>query len=86
MFSGRIDVVLEYRIVPLIINDSFRRGQQRLLILGLQVGQWCSNFDTYTTKDSHIELGSIMMVSLGILDFSNGEGGSSIGEDGVEGK
>ena len=32
------------------------------------------------TKDSHTELGSTRMVFLGILDFSNGEGGSSVGE------
>ena len=34
------------------------------------------NIDT-NTKDSH-KLWSTMMVFLGILDFSNGEGGSSI--------
>ena len=31
------------------------------------------------TKDSH-NLGSMRIVFLGILDFSNGEGGSSVGE------
>ena len=45
----------------------------------LQGGRWCLNFDTYT-KDSHLSLGSRIMVFLGILDFSNGEGGSSVGE------
>ena len=34
------------------------------------------------TKDSH-KLLSMMIVFLGILDFSNGEGGSSVGEGGA---
>ena len=42
----------------------------------LQSGRWCSNFNTYR-KDSH-NLWSRRMVFLGILDFSNGEGGSSM--------
>ena len=45
--------------------------------MNLQGGQWYSNFDTYT-KHSH-KLRSTRMVFLGILDFSNGEGGSSVG-------
>ena len=45
--------------------------------------EWCSNFNT-NAKDSHNlkSLGSTMMVFLGILDFSNGEGGSSVGGGG----
>ena len=34
------------------------------------------------TKDSHKLPLSMMIVFLGILDFSNGEGGSSVGEGG----
>jgi len=44
--------------------------------VNLQGGRWCSNLGA-DTKDSH-NLWSTMMVFLGILDFSNGEGGSSI--------
>jgi hypothetical protein len=49
--------------------------------VNLQGGRWCSNLDIYTT-DSH-KFWSKMMVFLGILDFNNDEGDSSIeaGED-----
>jgi hypothetical protein len=43
----------------------------------MDYGVQTSNLDTYTS-DSH-KLCSKMTVFLGILDFSNGEGGSSIG-------
>ena len=65
----------------------FRRGQWRSLIrdsssfVSLQGERWCSNLDTCSTNNSH-RLRSKMTVFLGILDFSNGEGGSSVGEGG----
>ena len=85
MFSGGMNVVLEYCIVPVIINDSLSKRTMNVVNLIFLVicesarptTQMTVKFkDTYT-KDSHNSR-SKMMVFLGILDFSNCEASSSI--------
>ena len=77
--------MLEYRIVPVIINDSLLKRTMKVVNLIFLVicesarptTQMTVKFkDTYT-KDSHNSR-TKMMVFLGILDFSNCEGSSSI--------
>ena len=78
MFSGGVDVVLEYRIASAIINYSLSKRTMKVANSRSPVicqSAVCSNFDTCT--GSH-RLWSTMMVFLGNLDFSNGEGGSTI--------
>ena len=75
MFSGGMDVALAYRTTLEIINDS---SSKRTTKSGSAAGRWAIVFKVrHIYKDSHNVL-SKRMVFLGILDFSNGEGGSSI--------
>ena len=81
MFSRGMDVVLQYHAVPAITNDSLSKRTMSVVnakfpIFGSAKWSMVPSFNT-CRKDSH-ELGSLMTVFLGILDFSNGEGGSSI--------
>ena len=75
--------MLKYRIISAIINDSLAKRtmkvvNSRFLIMSESARRMMvsNKLETYT-KDSH-KLWSMMMVFLGIFDFSNGEGGSSI--------
>ena len=77
-----MDVVLEYRAVPVITDDSLSKRTMSVVNVKFLVicvsAKWAMEFKLQTyRKDSHM-LRSTMMVFLGILDFSNGEGGSSI--------
>ena len=77
-----MDVVLEYRTVPEIINDSLLKRTMKAVNsrFGMcESARWTMVFKQvrYILKSSH-KLGSNMMVFLGILDSSNGEGGLSI--------
>ena len=80
MFSGGVNVALEYPTVPDVINDSLSKRTMKVAnsrFVTCESARWTmvSNFDTYTKQSSH-KLRSTRMVFLGILDFSNGEGGS----------
>jgi len=78
--------VLEYRIVPAIVNDSLSKRTMKVVndTFKFQVlwesARWMMAFKLqgYVIKGSH-KLMSRMVVFLGILDLSNGEGGSAIG-------
>ena len=82
MFSRGMDVVLEYRAIPVITDDSLSKRTMRVANVKYPVmfAKWAMVFNLSTyRKDSHGLWSLIIMtVFLGILDFSNGEGGSSI--------
>ena len=77
--------MLKYHIIPVITNDSLVKRTMKVVNLRFLIicesarrrmvlKLWLVHV---YTKDSH-KLLSVMMVFLGILDFSNGKGDSSI--------
>ena len=50
MFSGGIYVVLDYSIVPVIINDSLPKRTMKVVNFVSSRWRMCSNFETYHYK------------------------------------